>query len=467
MSCYIRRTTASWLKALAWSWFVAISCDGADFRVSAYYPAYRQNAMPTSEIDFSVVTHVIHFSAVPGSDGTLDLTSNGLNSTRSRDVVAHAHAAGRAALVCIGGAESESGFQGASGPANLPAFVSNIVVLVSTYAYDGVDIDWEPLPASDFNEYTNLIHALRSALKQLPKPMLLTVAAAAYPPFPDVSNAQYLMTASIQSDLDQINVMTYDLAGPYPGWETWFNSPLFDGGAMFPNSSRRLPSIDAAVRSFLSNGVAAVKIGLGTPFYGVVWRGGAGTSTGGVTQPRQAWTSAPTTTSVPFSSISPNGYQSAVYHWDSVAQAAYLSVSNSAATNDEFISFDDGHATEAKVSYARNLGLGGLMIWELSQDFEAAAPAGGRHPLLQSVQAALATPGPSGIQLSNGQIQISFSTAPLASYRVLASTNPATAWITVTNGVAGDSNSVAPITVTDWVGPLGQPNRFYRVQTPP
>lgn len=456
-------TTAIALVSICWG---AVCCRASEFRVTAYYPGYEQNSMPASEIDFSVVTHLIHFSAVPRSDGTLDLAANGLSRTHSADVVAHAQRAGREALVCVGGAGSESGFQGATSSANLPVFVSNIVALVSMYPYNGVDIDWEPLPSADFNQYTNLMHALRSALQQLPQPKLLTVAAAPYPPFPDLSNDQYLMFASIQADLDQINLMTYDLSGPYPGWVTWFNSPIFDGGATFPNSARQLPSIDAAVRSFLSNGVAASKLGLGTPFYGVVWSGGAGTSTGGVTQPRQGWTTAPVTTSATFSMIQASYYQSNQYRWDPVAQAAYLSVSNSAPSNDQFISFDDEHATEAKVSYARNVGLGGIMIWELSQDYEPGAKL--RHPLLRSIQAALATPGPAGIQVSNGQIKISFSTAPLAAYRVLSATNLAPAdWVTLMNNVTGNSNGLAPFTVIDPSGPLEQPSRFYRVQTPP
>ena len=51
------------------------------------------------------------------------------------------------------------------------------------------------------------------------------------------------------------------------------------------------------------------------------------------------------------------------------AQAAYLSLDNTGSTNDKFISYDDEHACQAKVSYARNRGLGGVMIWELGQGY--------------------------------------------------------------------------------------------------
>ena len=57
-----------------------------------------------------------------------------------------------------------------------------------------------------------------------------------------------------------------------------------------------------------------------------------------------------------------------------------------------FISYDDAHACQAKVSYARNLHLGGLMIWELSEDFFPTQPVGQRTPLISALKQALATP---------------------------------------------------------------------------
>ena len=463
------RTASSTVRLLSLLLIFAVAPRAhADVRITAYYPGYKQGTMPASEIDFSVVTHLIHFSLLPNSDGTLDTNVNGITAARSADVVGRAHQAGRKVLICVGGAGSEPGFQGASSPANLGLLVTNLVTFMTSFAYDGIDIDWEPLPSVDFNQYTNLVIALRSALNQFSPVKLLTVAAAASPPYPDFSNDEFVMYAGIQNQLDQINLMTYDLSGPYAGWVTWFNSPIYDGGATFPKSTRRLPSIDAPVNSFLSNGVSAAKLGVGTPFYGVVWRGGAGTSTGGVTIPQQSWTTAPTVTAVPFSTIISNYYQSNWYHWDTAAQSAYLEVSNVISTNDEFISYDDEHSTEAKVSYARNHALGGLMIWELSQDYLATAATGQRHPLLQSVKQALAAPGLSGIAVSNQDVLITFTTAPLGLYRVLAATNPgATSWITLTNNLSGNSNGVGLSTTSDPSGLRNQPHRFYRVQTPP
>ena len=59
--------------------------------------------------------------------------------------------------------------------------------------------------------------------------------------------AQPAMFASIQDQFDQINVMTYDLSGPYSGWVTWFNSPIQDGGYRFASTGGLVPSVDGAV----------------------------------------------------------------------------------------------------------------------------------------------------------------------------------------------------------------------------
>src|SRR5438046_9278338 len=86
----------------------------ADLWCTGYYPGWEQGAMPASSIDFAALTHIVHFSLVPNSDGTLDSSANGLTAANSSDIVSHAHAAGKKVIVCVGGAGSQAGFQGAT-----------------------------------------------------------------------------------------------------------------------------------------------------------------------------------------------------------------------------------------------------------------------------------------------------------------------------------------------------------------
>jgi chitinase len=332
---------------------------------------------------------------------------------------------------------------------------------MATRGYDGVDIDWEPLPASDTQQYTNLVNGLWSALSLFPQHKLLTVAAGAYPPYGDPPTAEYVMFAALQSKLDQINIMTYDLSGPYEGWVTWFNSPIYDGGYRFPSTGGLVPSVDGAVGNFITNGVAPNKLGIGVAFYGYIWTGGSGTSTGGVTQPRQSWTNAPTVSTPDYSAIMTGYYQSNLYHWDNSAQAAYLSITNSNPANDMFISYDDQRTCQSKVSYARNHGLGGVMIWELAQDYQSGQP----DPLLQALKQALATPGLTTIQFTNQSISLGFSSLPLGSYRIQW-TGDLIAGVWNTLIVTNVPGSGGPLQVTD-TNSFSQPQRFYRVQTPP
>ena len=154
--------------------------------------------------------------------------------------------------------------------------------------YDGIDLDWEPVPTADFHQFTNLVLELRAALDLLPTRKLLTAAVSAYSPYGDAPDSECKMLAALQPCFDQINIMTYDLSGPYAGWVTWFNSPVYDGSMCFPSTSRLMPSIDGAVKNFTANGVNPAKLGVGVAFYGDVWIGGTGASTGGVSMPRES-----------------------------------------------------------------------------------------------------------------------------------------------------------------------------------
>jgi chitinase len=451
-----------WLTVLVWS---MVWNSRADLWVTGYYAGWNQSYLPPSKIDFSALTHVIHFSLVPKSDGTLNTNVNGLSPSYSTALVTQAHAAGVKAIICVGGASSETGFQGAAADAHRTNFINNLVNYMTAYNYDGIDLDWEPLPSTDFGLFTNLVNEIRTALNAFGTHKLLTVAAAAYPPYLDPPTAQFAMYASLQNQFDQINVMTYDLSGPYSGWVTWFNSPIYDGGYRFPSTGGLIPSTDGAVTNFIGQGISAGKLAIGIGFYGDVWAGGGGTSTGGAALPRQTWTTAPAMNQIAYHDLMSTLYQSNLYHWDSAAQAAYLSIDKPGATNDNFVTYDDEHTCQAKVSYARNHLLGGVMIWELGDGYRSTQPAGQQDTLLQSIMQTLKTPGITSIQRTGTDVYLSFASAPLGLYRVQWTSNLSSAsWLTLTNNVPGTSG---PMQIVDPGAVLNNSARYYRIQTPP
>ena len=368
----------AWSAAARQSHAVAIWSTG-------YYAGWMQSYMPPAAIDYSAVSHVIHFSLIPNSDGTLDSSTNMLSQSSAADLISRAHAVGSKVIVCVGGEGSAGGFRGATTAVNIQKFVANIVNIVTSWGYDGVDIDWETLESGDSSQFAALIDDLRSSLNGLTPSRLLTVAVATQP----------ALVASLQSQLDQINLMTYALSGPWTGWVTWFNSPIYDGGYRFSSTDGLVPSIDGMISTFVNAGVAEAKLGVGMDFYGFVWAGGTGTSTGGATAPRQSWQTPPTVYGIPYYSVMANYSQPPyLYFWDAAAQAAYISFDDTGSANDKFISYDDPTAVGQKVQYAVSRGLGGVMIWELAGGYRADQPAGQRDPLLQAVKQALGSSTP-------------------------------------------------------------------------
>jgi chitinase len=356
---------------------VSQSSDGAlpqapvtpPIRVTAYYSARLQALLAPSAIDFSTITALIHAAARPKADGTLDTISNQLTPESSAAVVQAAHAAHKRVLLSIGGRGSQAGFQGAMADAQRDGFVGSIVALMQAGGYDGVDLDMEPLAPADGANYAKLVGALRAQLGG----NVLTAAASSDP----------ALFASIQPDLDEINLLSYGLSGPYSGWETWFDSPLFSAGEVFRSNGKPLPSCDAMVQAFLAAGIEASKLGLGVHFYGAVWSGADGPHQPvvGVTMAAQS-----------YAQILDQYETIATYHWQDGVDAPYLSVSLDAGLGDKFISYDDTTLVAKKVAYARARGLGGVSIWELAGGHRSSLPIGQQDPLLEAVKQALAEP---------------------------------------------------------------------------
>ncbi len=419
-----RARPASWvLLWLACVWLKPAPAI-AEIWTTAYYPGWVQNSMAASNVDFTAVTHVIHFAVTPNPDGSLNTAINVISPSNSADVVSRAHQAGCKVLISVGGGATQSAFRSAAGAAHRGALVAGLTSFMTTRGYDGIDLDWEPLDASDAPRFRQLVSELRSALDSISPRPLLTAAVATQP----------ALFASLQGKFDQINLMTYDLAGPYSGWVTWFNSPLFDGGYRFPSTGALAPSIDGVVSDFIAHGIAPAKLAVGIAFFGVVWSGGAGTPTGGVALPRESWTKAPTTISPNYDVIMSTLYQPQAYRWDTNAQAAYLTLNRSGSNKDRFVSYDDERACQAKVCYARDRGLGGVMIWELGGGYRPSQPPGQRDPLLQAVKKARAVPPAAEPQIARRELDPSHRfPAPPAPHETWPGELTANAWRTLTN----------------------------------
>ncbi|MBI2063370.1 MAG: glycoside hydrolase family 18 protein [Candidatus Yanofskybacteria bacterium] len=327
-----------------------------------YWTPWGNPAISPSQIEWGGLTHVVHWAALVQPDGSLDLntqliSSDGpalISAARSKDV-----------KVLLGIAQPF--WQGQTN--NLPqaatqnraALVNNIMNAVDTYGFDGVDLDWEPF---DSGANGQAMQSLAMDLRiRLGTKILSTTAIV----------TDYTYWGSVHSYFDRISVMTYDLTGTWNPY-SWHNSALYDPDGM-------VWSVDLAVSRFTANGVPIGKLSIGIPFFGYDWIGGD------ITGPQQIWSSLSTLKQIYyqglFSLITEQNYQ-----WDSLAKVPYLN-------GGRFLTYDDARSVTEKVNYAKNRGLGGWIIWELSGDYIPSQNP--NQPLLAAIKNAMAagaTPTP-------------------------------------------------------------------------
>ena len=207
--------------------------------------------MPASNIDFTTLTHVIHFSVVPNADGTLDSDGNSISSANSSDIISKAHAAGRKVSICVGGGGTENLFQGATS-SDEPSHVHH-----QPHEFHGNSrLRWSRYRLGTASRHRRpTIYQPRDRIARCARwffrTQIIDRGRRGLPALWRFAHrAISLMFAALQNQFDQLNVMTYDMSGPYDGWITWFNSPLFDGGSRFPSTGALLPSLGGAVANY-------------------------------------------------------------------------------------------------------------------------------------------------------------------------------------------------------------------------
>jgi chitinase len=347
------------------------------------YPGYRFWQMSPEQIDWSAINCVLHFAALPQSDGTIDLSRFQLFPARIEQMVRLARETEACVLLTVGGANTKRGFRQATADAPVRAkLIDNIVNAVVEHGYDGIDIDWEPLQDSDEAQFVAFVRELRARLDTAVPGAMLTAAAGYEWGSLEHKNTTSIF-ASVVDDLDFVHLMAYALAGPWGGWVTWHDSALTNSGATSPDGTKPLPSAELVVEQYAAAGVPYGKMTLGLAFFGKIWQGGGGTATGGVTAPRQSWTAKPTMSGeYQYHEIIQRPDYAATERWDENALAPYLSIDNSGSAEDLFIPYANHRSVKEKVRFAAEHGLAGLMIWELRGDYLP----DGSHPLLKALK---------------------------------------------------------------------------------
>ncbi|HJU39979.1 MAG TPA: glycoside hydrolase family 18 protein [Tahibacter sp.] len=341
--------------------------------VSGYVVGYQRNLMPLDAIDFDAVTHLMVGRVTPNADGTVDThfdIDNVNGPIWAQQASAAAHAGGAKAILMVGGAGEYAGWVGAASPQNRATFVANLVATAANLGYDGLDLDWEPLPSSDYANLSALVDALRTAAPNLALTMPVGWINANFDDVPEP------FWGTIAGKLDQFNVMTYDMIWDRDGWQSWHESALTGESGTTPSS------VATSVDFYRRSGVRRGKLGIGIPFYGACWRG--------VTGPRASGgTIVASDNAMSYRNIVEGYWQAGLRVWDAAAQVPYLSsAAPLGAQQCTFVTYDDAQSIAAKGAFVRANGLGGAIVWTVAQGYLPSLPAGQRDPLVQAIKSA-------------------------------------------------------------------------------
>ncbi|CAN5619406.1 hypothetical protein BH09MYX1_BH09MYX1_14060 [soil metagenome] len=341
-----------------------------------YYAGYEAAKYPVTEIEWSGMTHIAVAFYLPDANGGLDeelFLGPTAGPKLGHAIVDAAHKAGKKAIASVGGAGMHDNMVGSASNANRAKFVARIKKVVTDYGYDGVDLDWEPLGTADAASLEALAKDLRTAM---PGTILtIPIGTLNHNLTEDLS-----WVPKIAAVFDQLNLMSYSMAGAYQGWKSWHASPLHW------NADSSTPTgIDDSVDAFLAAGVPAAKLGVGAGFYGLCY-------TMPVTAPGQALGGSTIKASdgaMSYVAIMTQYHSPAAAKWDANAKVPYLSFTQ--ATGPEgcsYVSYEDAQSLGEKGAYAKSQKLGGIIVWTINQGYLPAAPVGQKSPLLLALKTA-------------------------------------------------------------------------------
>lgn len=247
-------------------------------------------------------------------------------------------------------------------------FITEIQQMLEKYEFDGIDLDWEypitggavtGLPADRAN-YVTFLGELR---QKLGKNRLISIAAAAgqeaFTGF-DVKN--------IVKYVDWIGVMSYDFFGAWDSkWGAFVgpNAPLYHSAP--PGYSGKL-NVNWAIKQYACIGRQPNKIVMGVPFYGRFWY----KTVAGPEKDYPIYRTAEIDSngayggSVAYWELlddwkieSNSGYKK---HWDNGSMTPW------AIHNGLVVTYDNEKSIAAKIQYANDKNLAGVMIWAVDQD---------------------------------------------------------------------------------------------------
>ncbi len=217
--------------------FFFANLKAQEFKTIGYFPTYKFHR--TDEINFNQLTHLNVSFANPDENG--NLTTDGVDIS---SVIEKAHDKGIEVYIALAGAISPLAlWENWIKPSNRSDFVHRIVNFVKSKNLQGVDVDLEWGTVNE--DYSGFVIELRDSLKKYD--LGITAALPGIYRYPQI-------TDEALAAFDWVNIMAYDLTGPW--------NPESPG----PHSPYEF-SVNS-VQYWSENGLEKDKMVLGVPFYG-------------------------------------------------------------------------------------------------------------------------------------------------------------------------------------------------------
>jgi chitinase len=343
-------------------------------RVIGYYAGWSAERFPATKIRGELLTHVNYAFAVIDKDNQCQPrdpkhAERGFAQLRELKKK-HPHLR---TLISVGGWTDSGGFyEMAKTPQTRATFATSAAAFAKRHGFDGVDIDWE-YPGGgghdkgkggpeDTPNFTALMAELRKQLDAQGmadnRKYLLTIAA------PAGGAHKRIELDRVYPLLDFINIMTYDFAGSWSE-RTAFNAPLYPWGE---HDAGKYAG-DSAVQAYRKAGVPPEKIVLGVPFYGRAFGGVESRDSNGLNQRFDPKAKTTSPDGWGWRGLSKNLDKIGTRFWHDRAKVPWLFNEQTGL----FVTYDDPQSLRGKAEYVRDQKLGGVMIWELSDDDEEAS----------------------------------------------------------------------------------------------
>jgi hypothetical protein len=288
--------------------------------------------------DYSLLSDVCYFSyELDPATGNYTTVGN----WKSTDLVPVAKAAGTRVHLCVTLFSGHLRFLGNS--AARSAMIDSVVALLKLRGADGVNIDFEGMPAAARGGFTSFMTELGTRLHSVIPGSRVSIA------LPAVDWSNVFDAAAMVPYVDLFLIMGYDYH--------WKGAP--EAGPVAPkNAGSTWGSIDVtrSVYTWLDHGIPPSKLALAVPYYGYEWPTRDSAVPSPTTGPGAAVTYAAIRAKAPM--LSPR--------WDNASSTPYYILGSESSWSQGW--YDDAKSLGAKYDLAIMKNLAGIGIWALGYD---------------------------------------------------------------------------------------------------